>query len=55
MADNLPDRYERFKIFDEVERCLEGELNELRRAGFSALINPIIKSVEEAGRFSHST
>lgn len=52
VADGLPDRYERFKIFDEVEKCLEGELSELRRAGFSAFINPIIKSVEEAGRIS---
>ncbi|MEM2156118.1 MAG: nucleotidyltransferase domain-containing protein [Candidatus Jordarchaeales archaeon] len=52
VADNLPDRYERFKIFDDVEKCLEDDLNELRRAGFSAFINPIIKSVEEASRVS---
>lgn len=41
VAEGLPaDRYERFRVFDEVEKCLEGELEELRMAGFNAFISP---------------
>ena len=52
VADNLPDRYERFKIFDEAEKCVEEDIKELRKSGYNIFISPIIKSVEEARRIT---
>jgi predicted nucleotidyltransferase len=48
VADNLPDRYERFKLFDKAEEKLESKKKELRKDGYQIFFSPIIKSKEEA-------
>jgi predicted nucleotidyltransferase len=48
VADNLSDRYERFKLFDKAEEKLESKKKELRKDGYQIFFSPIIKSKEEA-------
>ena len=52
IAENLPNRYLRFKMFEKAEKCVEKDLEELRRKGFNLFLSPIIKSVEEARRIT---
>ncbi len=48
IADSLPDRYERFKIFDNAEEKVVDKIKELRKEGYCIIFSPIIKSREEA-------
>jgi len=52
VADNLPDRYNRFKLFEKAEGYTRELIKELRKEGYHIFISPIIKSREEAERFS---
>jgi len=50
VADNLPDRYERFKLFEmaEKDKKVKHLLESLRRKGYNVFLSPIIKSRKEA-------
>lgn len=54
VLDNAPmSRFERLKIFEEAERRVEEKLERLeRRHGVRIDFSPIIKSREEAGKFT---
>ncbi len=49
IADNLPDRYERFRTFDKAEEKILEKIKELRKEGYYVFFSPVIKSREEAG------
>ncbi len=48
IADNLPDRYEMFKIFDKAEEAIFDKIKELRKDGYYIFLSPVIKSREDA-------
>jgi len=48
IADNLPDRYEMFKIFDKAEEAIFDKINKLRKDGYYIFLSPVIKSREDA-------
>ena len=52
IAENLPDRYQRFRNFDKAEECLKDLIEELEAKGYHIYFSPIIKSIEEAKRIS---
>jgi len=54
VGDNLPQsRFDRIRLFDEVERSIEKELKKIEEEyGVTISFSPIIKSVEEARRFT---
>lgn len=52
IADNLPDRYERFKIFEKAEKYVEQIIGKLKEKGYYMFLSPIIKSREEAKRIT---
>ncbi|MFB6491121.1 MAG: nucleotidyltransferase domain-containing protein [Thermoproteus sp. AZ2] len=53
IAKNLPKTMtERLILFDEVERRLQGDLDRLMEMGYYVALSPILKTPEEARRFS---
>ncbi len=48
IADNLPDRYEMFKIFDKAEEAISDKIKKLRKDGYYIFFSPVIKSREDA-------
>lgn len=48
IANNLPNRYEMFKIFDKAEEAIFDKIKELRKDGYYIFFSPVIKSREEA-------
>jgi predicted nucleotidyltransferase len=53
IAKNLPSSItERIKIFDSIENLLEEDINELYSKGYYVFFSPIMKTPEEAKRFS---
>jgi len=52
VADNLPDRYERFKRFEKAEKCVEQIVEKIKEEGYRIFLSPIIKSREEAKRIT---
>lgn len=48
IVNNLPDRYEMFKIFDKAEEAIFDKIKELRKDGYYVFLSPVIKSREDA-------
>ena len=52
MVEELEDRYEAFKLFEEAERRVMSLLREAEKDGYRIFFSPIIKSREAASSIS---